>query len=161
MASTPKDTADRQSVASAQTLERSMNPLSILSSGPVLAVLAGSHFTFWIVGPPVLPSNAPGLRQGGDATGIVGRKVDANGIPDVEPFGMMRAPGWQEEVEQMAQRAMARTSGRGGSRFRDDSRRFTYDVLGYAVRVEAYALLTHYRFPPLDVFFAAETPALA
>jgi hypothetical protein len=40
--------------------------------------------------------------------------------------------------------------------------RFNRDVMGYALRVEAYALLIHDRFPSFDVFSpAAEQPAVA
>ena len=39
--------------------------------------------------------------------------------------------------------------------------RFNRDVMGYALRVEAYALLIHDRFPSFDVFAGAEEPAVA
>ena len=63
-------------------------------------------------------------------------------------------------------------AGRAGRRRRSCARRwrrcsgpwtesFNRDVIGYALRVEAYALLIHDRFPSFDVFSAAEKPALA
>ena len=39
--------------------------------------------------------------------------------------------------------------------------RFNRDVMGYALRVEAYALLIHDRFPSFDVFATAERRAAA
>jgi hypothetical protein len=39
--------------------------------------------------------------------------------------------------------------------------RFNRDVMGYALRVEAYALLIHDCFPSFDVFVGAEKPAVA
>jgi hypothetical protein len=39
--------------------------------------------------------------------------------------------------------------------------RFNRDVMGYALRVEAYALLIHDRSPSFDVFAGAEKPAVA
>ena len=39
--------------------------------------------------------------------------------------------------------------------------RFNRDVIGYALGVEAYALLIHDGFPSFDFFSTAEKPALA
>ena len=39
--------------------------------------------------------------------------------------------------------------------------RFNRDVMGYALRVEAYALLIHDRFPSFDVFSGEKEPAVA
>ena len=46
-------------------------------------------------------------------------------------------------------------------RLPDNLWRFNRDVMGYALRVEAYALLIHDRFPSFDVFSPAREPALA
>jgi len=46
-------------------------------------------------------------------------------------------------------------------RLADNLWRFNRDVMGYALRVEAYALLIHDRFPSFDVFSPAKEPALA
>ncbi len=40
-------------------------------------------------------------------------------------------------------------------RLADNLWRFNRDVMGYALRVEAYALLIHDRFPSSDVFSRA------
>jgi hypothetical protein len=45
-------------------------------------------------------------------------------------------------------------------RLNDSLWRFSRDVVGYELRVEAYALLIHDAFPPFAVFSDAEKPAL-